>query len=431
MGIISKARLRQYLKLEYNVLFIGLHGIGKTTIVKEVVEEAGLKWKYFSASTLDPWVDFVGVPKVVTEDNGVEHLKLIRPLFIENDEVEFIFLDEFNRAPDKVINAVMELIQFKSINGHKMNSLKVIWAAINPEDDDDTYSVNHLDPAQMDRFQVHLDVPYKVDTDYFFKKYPSTGPIFHQWWHNLPGDIQKKVSPRRLDYAANAYANGCRLADFLPTESGIEILRKALGSVPFHEAIKEVSNLEEAETFIKDINNTTRLLDLIKTDDVVAIDFFKKYGISIPKELAQPFADYLFARKQGVLNVTSLEDLINRLPNEKGNQGTAVMINHVDFKSIYRKGGSFESDIRDLFNTKTNVVTKLANRCVDIIFNIQGDTLVRALWGVEGKSGAKKTNLHEILLAISKVGGMFTSSEKQKMNDKLFERKIVDTKNYL
>lgn len=30
----------------------------------------------------------------------------------------------------------MELIQFKSINGKKFNNLKVIWAAINPDDGD-------------------------------------------------------------------------------------------------------------------------------------------------------------------------------------------------------------------------------------------------------------------------------------------------------
>src|ERR1017187_2594601 len=124
-SVINEARIKQYLALEYNVLFIGLHGVGKTAVVKKVFTEAyGDRWKYFSASTLDPWVDFVGTPKSVDDPRGGQVLELIRPKFIKHDEVEAIFLDEFNRAPDKVINAVMELIQFRSINGHKLKNLK-------------------------------------------------------------------------------------------------------------------------------------------------------------------------------------------------------------------------------------------------------------------------------------------------------------------
>ena len=44
-------------------------------------------------------------------------------------------MDEFSRAHKKVRNAVMELIQFKSINGRKFKNLKIVWAAINPDDD--------------------------------------------------------------------------------------------------------------------------------------------------------------------------------------------------------------------------------------------------------------------------------------------------------
>lgn len=90
MAIINKNRLRQYLDLKYNVLFSGRHGVGKTETIKSVFEEAGLRWKYFSAATLDPWVDFVGVPKVVDSDRG-QHLDLIKPLFIANDEVDAFF----------------------------------------------------------------------------------------------------------------------------------------------------------------------------------------------------------------------------------------------------------------------------------------------------------------------------------------------------
>ena len=282
MAVIDRNWLEKYLDLELNVIFRGLHGVGKTEVIKDVMTARyGDNWRYFSASTLDPWVDLIGTPRPVTRD-GKEFLDLIRPEFVVHGKVEAIYFDEFNRAPDKILNAAMELIQFKSINGFKLPHLKVVWAAINPEDDDDTYSVNHLDPAHLDRFHVHYEVPYKIDEDYFRKKYPDVASFFIQWWKNLPGDIQKKVSPRRVDYAAHAFLNGCRLEHFLPVESNIKALRDSLGSSPFVDLLKKVKNIVEAEDFLRDQNNATKLLALVKQKNKDALSFFSNYGKNLP-----------------------------------------------------------------------------------------------------------------------------------------------------
>lgn len=124
-----------------NILLKGAHGVGKTAMVKAAFDAAGLKWKYYSAATMDPWVDFIGVPKEKVDEHGNAYLDLVRPRDLAADDVEAIFFDELNRAPKKVRNAVMELIQFKSINGKKFNNLKIVWAAINPDDEDGTYDV--------------------------------------------------------------------------------------------------------------------------------------------------------------------------------------------------------------------------------------------------------------------------------------------------
>ena len=428
MALINKARLHQYLKLEYNVLFCGLHGTGKTTIIKEVFEEAGLTYKYFSASTMDPFVDLVGIPKII-QKNGRDTLELIRPDFIDN--VDALIFDELNRAPDKVLNAIMEIIQFKSINGVKLPKLKVIWAAINPEDEDDTYSVNHLDPAQIDRFQVYLKVPYKIDEDYFNLKYPNTAPIFIQWWKDLPIDIQKTVSPRRVDYAADAYSKGCRLEDFLPIESNVKQLRDSLKSLPYHELIKGILTEEAAILFIKDINNSTKLLDLVKANDAIAIDFFVKYGKQLPRELVAPIAEFVNARKLGFEVVTSIEELINKLPDDKGNQGTGALINNIQLNLLYQNGGNLENDLRALGSTQHNLVMKLSNRCCDILINCQGATLERIFWGIEGKSNNKPTNFQEIVILLAKIGGFFTAKQKSYINNKLYSRGIVKDMNFL
>lgn len=229
--MIDKKKLHHYLQHNLNVLLIGRHGVGKTQSVLEVFEEAGLKYKYFSASTLDPWIDFIGVPKEV-EVNGTKYLDLVRPKEFANDEVEAIFLDEYNRSRPQLRNAVMELIQFKSINGKKFKNLRVVWAAINPEDDEELkFDVEPLDPAQKDRFPVHINVRYDADMTYFSDKYGKQGKGAVAWWRDLKTDdtdFRKDVSPRRLEEAIKLFNLDCDLTDVIPKHTNISKLIKQI-----------------------------------------------------------------------------------------------------------------------------------------------------------------------------------------------------------
>ncbi len=250
-----------------NVLFIGKHGVGKTTRIIEAFNRYNLKWKYFSAATIDPWVDFVGIPKEETDSSGHSYINFIRPREIEDDAVEAIFFDEFNRAPKKVLNSVMELIQFKSINGKKLNNLKIIWAAVNFNDDEEEiYSVEKIDPAQLDRFQVHVEIPYKLEKSYFSKKYDkgiATATI--EWWNDLPAKIKDKVSPRRVEYALEVWKAGGDLGYILPKESNIMNLLSRLKTGPYElllESIKTLDpNSDEVKNIFSDINFTTWILN--------------------------------------------------------------------------------------------------------------------------------------------------------------------------
>ena len=228
-NMINPAQLDFCIKNGYNVLFKGKHGVGKTAIILESFNRNKLKWKYFSASTMDPWVDFIGVPKEKIDEKGQSYLELIRPKTFQDDEVEAIFLDEFNRSPKKVRNAVMELIQFKSINGKKFNNLKLVWAAINP-DEDDKYDVEVLDPAQNDRFHYHIEIPYQPNVPYFKQKYGEAGIIACTWWKEQNKDQQDKISPRRLDYAIDIFRKEGDLKFVLPKEANINKLLTELSS---------------------------------------------------------------------------------------------------------------------------------------------------------------------------------------------------------
>lgn len=271
-----------WLKHNMNVLLEGLHGFGKTERVIETFERNGLKWRYFSASTMDPWVDFVGVPERVDNPDGSRHLELIRPRDFEDDSIEALFFDEFNRAPKKVRNAVMELIQFKSINGRKFKNLKVVWAAINPHDEDDTYDVEKLDPAQIDRFHVRFEVPNVPDARYFRNRYGEeiSKPAL-EWWSGIPRAIRKDVSARRLQYTLDCYQNGGDITYMLPSASNPAKLVMALSSGSVVEALKKLIDAADGEGLRKFLNKENNF--------EVAIHYLKNSPTSIGKLF--PFID--------------------------------------------------------------------------------------------------------------------------------------------
>jgi hypothetical protein len=263
-------KLDFWIKNNWNAMFIGAHGIGKTAIIEKAFERANLNWQYFSAPTMDPWVDLVGVPKEkIDPTTGVSYLDLIRPRAFEEDTVEAIFIDEFNRAQEKTTNAIMELLQFKSINGHKFHNLRFVWAAINPSDDEGTYHVNPLDPAVEDRFIVQFELPSEPSLPYFIDKYGQhVGSRAVDWWYNtLPSGAKKLVSPRRLDYAVGVFQKGGDLEDVLKAETRPKTLRRRLEQIT---STSEHSNrwLTDPDTYITEITD--------RQSSVPIVDAFKE-----------------------------------------------------------------------------------------------------------------------------------------------------------
>lgn len=245
--------LKQYAKEGYNVLLSGKHGVGKTAIIKEVFGEVfgdqHERWKYYSASTMDPWVDFIGIPKNYTKDDGREVFGIIPPEnFTGEEKIEALFFDEINRADEKTLNAIMELIQFKSINGRKFPHLKCVWAAENPADDDNDYSVMELDPAQKDRFQIQLSIPYKLNKTYFVNKFGKEFyDISANWWEKN----KKYISPRKLDDMLCGYQKGFSMEDFSQYNKGIRELQFNLSSVNDLKQMQSVIDTDDSEAIRK------------------------------------------------------------------------------------------------------------------------------------------------------------------------------------
>jgi hypothetical protein len=314
---------------DLNVLLRGKHGVGKTAMVVDAFERNGLKYKYFSAATMDPWVDFIGVPKEKTNGNGESYLDLVRPKEFQDDEVEAIFMDEFSRAHKKVRNAVMELIQFKSINGRKFKNLRFIWAAINPDDDDEfSYDVEALDPAQEDRFHVQVEVPYKPDIEWFRNKFGKRlADSAVSWWNELPTKVQYKVTPRRLEYALNVYGVKGNLRHVLPGQSNISKLSRVLSDGPILDRLDELAkdgDLEAAEKFISVENNYRDGLSYITKDSKLRsffVPLFEKEKIS--NLMASDSKIYKFAVKKVESGDEKFENIAKQIVQANQNKKLA------------------------------------------------------------------------------------------------------------
>lgn len=225
--------LDQWVNTGVNVLLIGEKGVGKSHQIIETFKRNNLKYAYFSGATLDPWIHLLGIPKAKTDENGREKMEFVLPENLDHN-VEAIFCDEWNRTNKVVRNALLELQQFKSINGRKFPNLKMVWGAVNPpknEEDESSgdYDVDELDPAQLDRFHIVVELPNEPDSSYFKNKYGEFhGRILVDWWKEQPKEALKILSPRRLDYVGECFKKGLDIKYLLPVSANFKELIKKL-----------------------------------------------------------------------------------------------------------------------------------------------------------------------------------------------------------
>ena len=151
----------------------------------------------------------------------------------------------------------MELIQFKSINGRKFKNLKIVWAGLINEDDEEfNYDVDALDFTQEDRFHVLYEVPYKPDITWFRENFGTQlANSAVSWWNELPPNVQTKVTHRRLEYALKVYGANGNLRHVLPTSSNVNKLMRVLTDGLIEEKlvalVSFVRNLRKHVTLLK------------------------------------------------------------------------------------------------------------------------------------------------------------------------------------
>lgn len=260
-----------------NVIVEGKHGVGKTSIIHKVIKRYGLHYGKdvicFSAATMDPWIDFLGVPKLVENQHGEPTVKLVKPEYINPSTLEVLFFDEFNRSPKRVRNAVMELIQFKSVNGVRFPKLKCVWAAINPEDEQNTYDIERTDPAQFDRFHLHLCLEDTINTEYFNEKFGEEKTIYIQEWYDGLEPAQKsKISPRRVEYAMEEIHIGGDPEDILPSCINSKDFVDSINARNFKSIVIKAANekgVDGVKAIVNDFDSVNEIINKTENEKVL------------------------------------------------------------------------------------------------------------------------------------------------------------------
>lgn len=334
------------LKNNFNVLLVGLHGTGKTTAMKDLAAKAGLRFKYFSCSTLDPYTDLVGVPIPEKDEKGKSHLEMVRPRVI--DEAQLVFFDEFNRADRQTMNAIFEIIQFRSINGEPLPNLRACWAAMNPPEGE--YQVNDVDPALIDRFDVFLDITPQISVPYMGKFMSlRTAQALKVWWEehgHFKKDAKGKISyisPRRLQKMGmvwEATKSRVTLAATLPIGGKFDIQKLyALLEAPQRKAPTNIGSAPISLTYTRQgiFNQRAKIaIDLAKNPRALethrSVAQALKQGVG-SRELVHNYAEVLNA-----LTPSVLESLITSFSSSKVSQMRSAMRERLrnDRRRVYK-----------------------------------------------------------------------------------------------
>lgn len=137
-----------------HILFEGVPGVAKTTIIKAITQALGVKFNriQFTPDLLPS--DLIGT--VIYNPKTMDFESRKGPVF-----ANLILADEINRAPAKVQSALLEAMQEHQVTigneSYKLEEPFLVFATQNPIEQEGTY---RLPEAQVDRFMFKLLIGY-------------------------------------------------------------------------------------------------------------------------------------------------------------------------------------------------------------------------------------------------------------------------------
>lgn len=151
MNIIQTKEILKHMPWDKSVMLHAKHGVGKSSVVRQVAEELGIGFYDVRLSQCEVG-DIKGLPD---KDNEAGVVRFLKQEWWPKDPNSrgILFFDELNRAAKDVLQAVFEICLDRRLDGEKLPDGWRVVSAVNSDDD---YDVAELDPALHDRW-FHID----------------------------------------------------------------------------------------------------------------------------------------------------------------------------------------------------------------------------------------------------------------------------------
>jgi MoxR-like ATPase len=145
----------------------GSHGIGKTAVVKAFAERNGWKFRYCAPAQFEEMGDLHGLPVRHDPDEsmtGDETTIYMPPEWVPkegDDGPGILLLDDINRADDRILRGIMQLLQEFEMFSWTLPPKWQIVCTANPEGGD--YTVTTMDDAMVTRM-LHFTMVYDLQS---------------------------------------------------------------------------------------------------------------------------------------------------------------------------------------------------------------------------------------------------------------------------
>ena len=214
--------MKTYLEKKMNTLWVGMPGIGKTALVKQVAKELNYDIVIFHPVISDP-TDFKGIPWCFTDKNGKQ-----QAVFIPFDQLEQLinatrptvcFLDDLGQAPEAVQAAAMQLLHGGTLNGKKISAHVRFIAATNRKQDRAGVA-GILEPVKS-RFHGIWELVPELNSFIAHMISIGTSPILVAFMRSRPtwlvggddgwkplADIANQPCPRTIEHLSDVVALG-------------------------------------------------------------------------------------------------------------------------------------------------------------------------------------------------------------------------------
>ncbi|MCC6461741.1 MAG: AAA family ATPase [Saprospiraceae bacterium] len=136
----------------------GLHGIGKTELVRDLALARGCAFAYIAPAQFEEMGDLLGMPKISADPAKGEVTRFVAPEWVPRvPGPGILLLDDVNRADDRILRGLMQLFQNYELVSWSLPQQWLIVCTANPDGGD--YSVTTLDEAMLTRM-LHVTMEF-------------------------------------------------------------------------------------------------------------------------------------------------------------------------------------------------------------------------------------------------------------------------------